>query len=183
MLNAVNPEALGVFGLCLTVWIFGVEQLGIGVDKNTDPEKLGRNLANVALYFGGFTQILTALFMFLFDMGIAPEARLFSGTVFGTYGFFWVVVAMHFYNPGDKKVYAHFFLGIFIMTAVFAYKHIVINGVFGPLGVTLLLINALTVVLPIAWYNGSPMMTKLAGAINVAIGIAAFPLLLGVLGI
>lgn len=183
MLNAVNPEALGVFGLCLTVWIFGIEQLGIGVDENTDPALLGRNLANVALFFGGCTQLITALFMFLFDLGIPAEARLFSGTVFGTYGLFWVVVAMHFYKPGDKKVIAHFFLGIFVMTAVLAYKHIMVNGAFGPLGVTLLLINALTLVLPVAWYNGSPLMTKIAGAINIAIGIAAFPLLLGVLGI
>ncbi len=181
--NVVNPEAIGVFGLCVTVWIFGVEQLGIGVDKDTDYAKLGRSLANVALYFGGFAQLFTAFCMFFFDMGIAPEARIFSGTIFATYGLFWVVVAMHFYNPGDKKVYAHFFLGIFFMTAVFAYKHIMVNGNFGALGITLLLINVLTIILPFAWYKPSPMLSKLAGAVNIAIGLAALPLMFHVLGL
>lgn len=182
-MNVVNPEAIGVFGLCVTVWMFGLEQIGVGIDKDSDMTKVGRSLANVALYFGGFAQIFTALCMFLFDMGIAPEARIFSGTIFATYGLFWVVVAMHFYNPGDKKVYAHFFLAIFFMTAVFAYKHILVNGNFGPLGITLLLINVLTVLLPVAWYKPSPMITKLAGAVNIGIGLAALPLMFHVLGI
>ena len=181
-MNVVNPEAIGVFGLVVTVWVFGVEQLGIGLDKDTDHAKLGRSLANVALYFGGIAQIFTALCMYLFDMGIAPDARIFTGTIFATYGLFWVVVAMHFYNPGDKKVYAHFFLGIFFMTAVFSYKAIMLGKIW-PLGVVLLLINALTILLPFAWYKPSPMITKVCGAINIAIGVTALPLLFHSLGL
>ncbi len=182
-MNVVNPEAIGVFGLVVTVWIFGVEQLGIGVDKDTDHEKLCRSLGHVALYFGGFAQIFTAICMYLFDMGIAPEARIFTGTIFATYGLFWVVVAMHFYNPGDKKVYAHFFLGIFFMTAVLAYKQIFVNGVIWPLGVVLLLINLLTILLPFAWYGQRPLITKICGVTNIAIGLAALPILFHALGL
>lgn len=182
-LNVVNPEAIGVFGLCVTVWLLGLEQIGIGVDENTDHVGLNRSLANIALIFGGGGQLFTAFCMFFFDMGIPPEARLFSGTVFATYGLFWVVVAMHFFNPGDKKVYAHFFVTIFFMTGVLAYKHIMVNGNFGALGVVLLLINVLTAILPFAWYKPNPMLTKIAGATNIAIGLAAIPLMLGVLGI
>ena len=67
------------------------------------------------------------------------------------------------------------------MTAVFAYKHIMVNGNFGALGITLLLINVLTIILPFAWYKPSPMLSKLAGAVNIAIGLAALPLMFHVL--
>ncbi|NTW50465.1 MAG: hypothetical protein HGB19_12195 [Chlorobiales bacterium] len=181
-MNVVNPEAIGVFGLVVTVWIFGIEQLGFGLDKDTDHAKLGRSLANVALYFGGFAQIFTAICMYLFDMGIPADARIFTGTIFATYGLFWVVVAKHFYNPGDKKVYAHFFLGIFFMTAVFAYKAIGLGKVW-PLGTVLLLINALTILLPFAWYKPNAFVTKTCGAINIAIGVCALPILFHSLGL
>ena len=103
-MNVVNPEAIGLFGLIVTVWVFGLEQLGFGLDKETDHAKLGRNLAHIALYFGGFAQLFTAACLYLFDVGMPPEARIYIGTIFATYGLFWVVVAMHFYNPGDQNL-------------------------------------------------------------------------------
>ncbi|MEI8032902.1 MAG: hypothetical protein WCH05_06130 [Chlorobiaceae bacterium] len=181
-MNVVNPEAIGLFGLMVTVWVFGLEQLGFGLNKDTDPEKLERSLGHIALYFGGFAQLFTALAIYLFDVGMPPEARVFTGTIFATYGLFWVVVAMHFYNPGDKKVYAHFFLGIFFMTALFSYKAIMLGKVW-PLGTVLLLINFLTFLLPIAWYRQNKLITKICGATNIAIGICALPILLHALGI
>ena len=54
MLAAVNPEAIGLFGLFATVICFGLEQLGVGV-KGADHEKLTRTLGYVAIFFGGFT--------------------------------------------------------------------------------------------------------------------------------
>ena len=65
-MNVVNPEAIGLFGLIVTVWVFGLEQLGFGLDSETDHAKLGRNLAHIALYFGGVAQLFTAhVFIFL----------------------------------------------------------------------------------------------------------------------
>ncbi len=181
-MNVVNPEAIGLFGLMVTVWVFGLEQLGFGLNKETDPEKLGRSLGNVALWFGGVAQLFTALCMYLFDMGLPPETRVYLGTIFATYGLFWVVVAMHFYNPGDKKVYAHFFLGIFFMTALFSYKAIMLGKVW-PLGTVLVLINLLTVLLPFTWYRQNNFITKICGATNIAIGVCALPILLHAMGI
>ena len=51
MLAAVNPEAIGLFGLFATVICFGLEQLGVGV-KGADHEKLTRTLGYVAIFFG-----------------------------------------------------------------------------------------------------------------------------------
>ena len=170
-MNVVNPEAIGLFGLMITVWVFGLEQLGFGLDKETDHAKLGRNLANIALWFGGVAQLFTALCMFMFDMGIPPEKRIYLGTIFATYGLFWVVVAKHFYNPGDRKIYAHLFLGIFFITAVFSYKAILLGAIW-PLATVLLLINLLTILLPFAWYKQNAMITKICGATNIAIAFS-----------
>ncbi|WP_076791831.1 hypothetical protein [Chlorobium sp. KB01] len=180
-MNAVNPEAIGLFGLIVTVWVFGLEQLGFGLDKETDHAKLGRNLGHVALWFGGVAQIFTALCMFLFDMGLPADLRIYLGTIFATYGLFWVVVAMHFYNPGDKKVYAHLFLGIFFITTLFSYKAVLLGKIW-PLATVLLLINVLTILLPFAWYRQNAIITKICGATNVAIGLCAVPLLMHSLG-
>lgn len=181
-MNAVNPEAIGVFGLMVTVWVFGLEQLGLGINGETDHAKLGKNLANVALWFGGIAQIFTALSLYLFDVGMPPESRIFIGTIFATYGLFWVVVAMHFYNPGDKKVYAHFFVGIFFMTAVFSYKAFLLGKIW-PLGTVLVLINVLTFLLPFTWYKPNAVITKICGATNIAIGLCALPLLFHAIGL
>jgi len=181
-MNVVNPEAIGVFGLVVTVWVFGLEQLGFGLNSQTDHSKLGKSLAYIAFWFGGVAQVFTALCMYLFDLGMPPESRVYVGTIFATYGLFWIVVAMYFFNPGDKKVYAHFFLGIFFMTAVFSYKALMLGKVW-PLGTVLLLINGLTILLPFTWYKPNAVITKICGALNVAIGVCAVPLLLHSLGI
>lgn len=181
-MNIVNPEAIGVFGLVVTVWVFGLEQLGFGIDKNSDMTKVSRSLANIALIFGGFCQLFTALAMYFFDIGIDPGTRQYLGTVFAVYGGFWVVVAMQFYNPGDKKVYAHFFLVVCFITAVFAYKAIILGKIW-PLGIVLLLINALTILLPFAWYGKYPALGKVCGALNMAIGACALPILFHALGL
>ncbi len=182
-MNVVNPEAIGLFGLIVTVWVFGLEQVGFGLDKETDHAKLGRNLAHIALYFGGVAQLFTATCLYLFDItGMAPEARIFIGTIFATYGLFWVVVAMHFYNPGDKKIYAHLFLAIFFMTAVFSYKAIMLGKIW-PLGTVLLLINVLTILLPFAWYKQNTVITKICGVTNIAIALCTLPLLFHSLGL
>ncbi len=181
-MNPVNPEAIGLFGLIVTVWVFGLEQLGLGLNDDTDHALLGRSLANIALWFGGAAQLFTAACLYLFDLGMPPAVRIFIGTIFATYGFFWVVVALHFFNPGDKKVYAHFFLAIFFMTALFSYKAILLGKIW-PLGTVLLLINGLTILLPLAWYRPNAVVTRLCGLLNVAIGVCAVPLLLHSLGL
>ena len=93
MLAAVNPEAIGLFGLFATVICFGLEQLGVGV-KGADHEKLTRTLGYVAIFFGGFTQLFTSLWMYLFSVG--GDHSIYLGTVFGFFGLFWILVGFFF---------------------------------------------------------------------------------------
>ena len=95
----VNPEAIGLFGLFATVICFGLEQLGVGV-KGADHEKLTRSLGYIAIFFGGFTQIFTALCMYLFSVG--GDHSIYLGTVFGFFGLFWVLVGYFFIKGGAK---------------------------------------------------------------------------------
>lgn len=103
----VNPEAIGIFGLIATVVCFGLEQIGVDVDEDTDHSKLTRTLAHIAIIFGGTTQIFTSVFMYMFSA--AGSHSTYLGTVFGFFGLFWILVGLFFLNGGDKKVMAHFF--------------------------------------------------------------------------
>ena len=67
MLAVVNPEAIGVFGLMVTVLVFGMEQVGIGI-KGADGKEISKSLAYIAIVFGGTTQVFTALAMYLFSV-------------------------------------------------------------------------------------------------------------------
>ncbi|MGI6453931.1 MAG: hypothetical protein ACOX0E_10795 [Syntrophomonadaceae bacterium] len=180
-MHVVNPEAIGVFGLLVTVWCFGAEQLGLGV-RGGDHQKIGRSLAYIAILFGGCTQLFTALSMYLFNVTGNSEMSIYLGTIFATFGLFWILVGWFFLQGGDKKQIAHFFLGIAFMTSLFLYKAILIGAIF-PLGVVLALIVALTVLLPFNWYGVAPGLAKVCGAINILIGLCSLPLLLKALGL
>lgn len=99
-MQAFNPEAIGVFGLVVTVFVFGLEQLGIGT-KGGDHHEISKEVSYVAFWFGGVAQVLTAVMMSIF--GFAGEKSTFIATVFGLYGFFWLVASNHFRHGGDKK--------------------------------------------------------------------------------
>ena len=156
MLAAVNPEAIGLFGLFATVICFGLEQLGVGV-KGADHEKLTRTLGYVAIFFGGFTQLFTSLWMYLFSVG-------------GFFGLFWILVGFFFLKGGDKKVMAHFFLCGLILVIGFTVRAFQ-DGLIWPLGIDLVVIDVLLLTLIPGWYTGKPALTKLAGVCNIAIGI------------
>jgi len=167
MLNSVNPEALGVLGLVITVFVFGLEQLGIGT-KGGDHAEIGKEVSYVAFWFGGVTQVLTALYMFTFAH--AGEKSIYIGTVFGLYGFFWLVASNHFRYGGDKKMLGNFCGAVGIMSiylTIIAFK----LGMVWPLGIVLVLIVALMGSLVIALSGIKPEMIKVAGALNIAIGI------------
>lgn len=171
----VNPEAIGIFGLIATVVCFGLEQIGVGVDENTDHSKLTRTLAHIAIIFGGTTQIFTSVFMYMFSA--AGSHSTYLGTVFGFFGLFCILVGLFFLNGGDKKVMAHFFacgLLLCIIFTVRAFK----DGLIWPLGIDLAVIDLLLFVLVFAWYTGKPWLTKLAGWCNLAIGFISLFLLL-----
>ena len=157
MLAAVNPEAIGLFGLFATVICFGLEQLGVGV-KGADHEKLTRTLGYVAIFFGGFTQLFTSLCMYLFSVG--GDHSIYLGTVFGFF----------FLKGGDKKVMAHFFLCGLILVIGFTVRAFQ-DGLIWPLGIDLVVIDVLLLTLIPGWYTGKPALTKLAGVCNIAIGI------------
>ena len=106
MSTVINPEVIGVFGLMVTVIVFGLEQVGVGV-KGGNLSEISKSLAYIAIIFGGATQIFTSLCMYLFSVG--GDHSLYLGTVFGFFGLFWVMVGVFFIKGGDKKVLAHFF--------------------------------------------------------------------------
>ncbi len=169
----VNPEAIGVFGLFATVICFGLEQIGVGV-KGADHEKLTRTLGYIAIFFGGFTQLFTSLWMYLFSVGGQHSA--FLGTVFGFFGLFWILVGFFFLKGGDKKVMAHFFACCLILCLLFTY-HALQLGLIWPLGIDLIVIDILLLTLIPAWYTGKPEYTTFAGICNLAIGGISFFLL------
>lgn len=103
----VNPEAIGIFGLIATVVCFGLEQIGVGIDENTDHTKLTRTLAHIAIIFGGVTQIFTSIFMYMFSA--AGSHSTYLGTVFGFFGLFWILVVFFFLMAATKKLW-HIFL-------------------------------------------------------------------------
>ncbi len=173
-MNAVNPEAIALFGLFATVVCFGLEQLGIGV-KGADHEKMTRSLGYIAIFFGGFTQLFTAAMMYIFGVGGAGSN--YFGTIFGFFGMFWVLVGFFFIKGGDKKVMAHFFLCCLVLTIGFTVRAFQ-EGHVWPLGIDLVVIDLLLITLIPGWYTGNPALTKFAGLCNVAIGIISSFLLI-----
>lgn len=103
----VNPEAIGIFGLIATVVCFGLEQIGVGVDENTDHSKLTRTLAHIAIIFGGTTQIFTSVFMYMFSA--AGSHSTYLGTVFGFLGCSGFLLVCFFLMAATKKLW-HIFL-------------------------------------------------------------------------
>jgi succinate-acetate transporter protein len=167
MVNVMNPEALGVLGLVITVFVFGLEQIGIGT-KGGDHTEIGKEVSYVAFWFGGVAQVFTAIYMYTF--GFAGPKSIYVGTVFGLYGFFWLVASNHFRYGGDKKMLGNFCGAVGIMTVfltVIAFK----LGLVWPLGTVLALIIGLMVSLVIALHGIKPEMIKVAGLLNILIGI------------
>ena len=175
---AVNPEAIGIFGLFVAVMCFGLEQLGIGV-KGADFTKLTRSIGYIAIIFGGVTQLFTSLWMYWF--AVAGSNSIFLGTVFGFFGFFWVMVGFFFLKGGDKKVLAHFFACCLVLTIIFTYMSFK-RGLIWPLAVDFVLIDLLLLTLIPGWYTGNRILTKIAGVLNISIGIVSLFLLFPALG-
>lgn len=165
-MQAFNPEAIGVLGLVVTVFVFGLEQLGINVGD--DHEGVSKEVSYVAFWFGGVAQVLTAIMMSIF--GFAGEKSTFLATIFGLYGFFWLVAANHFEKGGDKKMLGHFCGAVGIITiflTIIAFK----LGLIWPLGIVLLLIVFLMASLVICLCGYNPKFIKVAGVLNILIGI------------
>lgn len=170
-MNPVNPEAIGLFGLFVTVVCFGLEQLGVGV-KGADQMKLTRTLAYISIFFGGFTQVFTSLSMFLFSVG--GDHSIYLGTIFGFFGMFWITVGVFFLRGGDKKVMSHLFFCSLLLCLGFTVRAFQ-DGLVWPLGVDLVVIDILLLVLIPGWYTGNALLTKIAGVCNLLIGgISAF---------
>ena len=178
-MQVVNPEAIGLFGLMITVWSFGLEQVGIGV-KGGDHKQIGNSLALIAIIFGGAAQIFTALSMCLFNLTGNPAVSIYVGTVFADYGLFWVVIGVFFLKGGDKKMIANFFSGQLLVSIAFLIKSIQLGNV--ELSIVLALICALFAILVPAWYGKGAIWGKLAGVCNILIGIATIPIFLKALG-
>lgn len=180
-MNVVNPEAIGVFGLIVTVWCFGLEQVGLGI-KGGDHKDIGKSLGYIAIIFGGAAQVFTAMSMYLFNVLNNAEMSIYLGTVFADYGLFWIVIGVFFLKGGDRKMIAHFFGAQFLVSLVFLYKA-VMYGKAWPLGVVLALICGLFAVLVPAWYGKGAIYTKIAGVLNILIGLAAVPIFLSAMGL
>lgn len=166
-----SPLALSVFGLFATVICFGLEQIGVGV-KGADPEKLQKTLGRIAILFGGVCQLVGAAWL---AFG-GPKEDPFHVAVFGFFGFFWILVGLHFIKGGDKKAMAHFFFTGLVLCALFTL-YAVTHNMLWPLGVDLIVIDVLLISLIIGWYTGNKAVNKFAGLCNIAIGIISFFLL------
>jgi len=172
MFQNVNPPlALSVFGLFATVICFGLEQIGVGV-KGADPEKLQKTLGRIAILFGGVCQLVGAAWLAFFG----PISDSLHVAVFGFFGFFWILVGLHFIKGGDKKAMAHFFFTGLVLCILFT-MHAVTHDMLWPLGIDLIVIDILLVSLIIGWYTGNKWVNKFAGLCNIAIGIISFFLL------
>ncbi len=166
-MQAFNPEAIGVLGLVVTVFVFGLEQLGIGT-KGGDHGQISKEVSYVAFWFGGVAQVLTAIMMSAF--GFAGEKSTFLATIFGLYGFFWLTASNHFRHGGDKKMLGNFCGAVGVITAlltIVAFK----LGLIWPLGIVLFLIILLMGALVVALSFSKPAFIKVAGALNILIGI------------
>lgn len=181
MFDPVNPEAIGVFGLIVTVWCFGAEQLGLGI-KDSSHKEISKSLAYIAILFGGGCQVLTAIAMYFFNVTNNPELSIYLGTVFIDYGVFWILIGIFLLNGGQKKQIAHFFFVQFLISSVFLYKAILLGKIW-PLGTVLIFICCLFIVLVPAWYEKGAFYTKLAGILNLLIGLSAVPIFLHALGL
>ncbi len=172
----VNPEAIGVFGLFATVICFGLEQIGVGITKETDMAKVQKTLGFIAIVFGTICQLFTSVWIFAFGSAILPHHTKFLGIVFGFFGLFWLLVGLFFIKGGDKKMLANFFIPCLIMNSLFLV-YCLQNGLIWPLGIDVIVIEALLLTLIPAWYTGNPMLGKLAGVWNLLIGGISFFLL------
>lgn len=179
-MQAVNPEAIGVFGLIITVWCFGLEQIELGI-KDGDHKEIGKSLAYIAIIFGGAAQVFTALAMYMFNVTGKPNLSIYLGTVFANYGLFWLVVGTYFLNGGNRKMMAHFFGAQFIISVIFLWKCLTLGNT--ALAIVLALICALFAVLVPAWYDKGAIWGKLAGIFNILIGLSSIPILLHALGL
>ena len=166
-MTMLNPEVIGVFGLIVTVMVFGLEQVGVGV-KGGDMKQISKSLAYIAIIFGGATQVFTSLFMYFFQ--VAGEKSLYLGTVFGFFGLFWIMVGVFFLKGGDKKVFAHFFAVSWFLILIFLIIAIQFGFPWYFLTVLVLILGLLAVLVP-AWYGKGAIWTKLAGVINILIGL------------
>jgi len=173
MYSGVNPEAIGIFGLIVTVIVAGMEQLGIGL-TGADHSKVRLSLSRVAFWFGGLTQVFTALVYYLANPLGNPGMSIYLGTIFADFGLFWLLVSGFMKSGGDSKVMAHFFIVQGFVSLAFAYVAFKL-GLIWPLGVVLSLIVLLFITLTFAYY-GNRHMSKVAGVLNIAIGICATPL-------
>lgn len=180
-MNAINPEAIGVFGLIVTVWCFGAEQLGLGV-KDGNPKEIQKSLAYIAILFGGATQVFTAIAMYFYNVLDNAAMSTYLGAVFADYGIFWIIIGVFFLKGGDKKMIAHFFFIQFLISSVFLYQAFLLAKMW-PLGIVLLLICGLFIILVPAWYGKGVIYTKIAGALNILIGLFAIPLFIHALGL
>ena len=176
MYTGVKPEVIGVFGLIITVWVCGLEQLGFGM-KGADHQKVAKTLAMVAFWFGGVAQLFTAVSLYLTNVLKDPGISIYLATIFADYGLFWIVVACFWWFGGEKKQLAHFFVVQLLISLCFTYVAFV-KGLF-PLNYCLLFIDGLFLVLPFLYYGVMPVVLgRVAGVLNILIGIAAVPLFL-----
>ena len=91
------------------------------------------------------------------------------------------MVGTFFLKGGDKKVFAHFFAAGLVLTLTFTYMAFK-RGLLWPLGVDLVVIDLLLLTLVPAWYTGNPKLTKLAGLLNIIIGLISILLLFPAIG-
>ena len=109
-----DPTPLGLFGLAVVTLVASSLKLGI-------TEGLSQVIP-WALFLGGFTQIIAAIYDF-------KHNNIFGATAFGAYGFFWISICMAWLtklgvfgeilaSQSDSKQLGFAFVGYFILSVI-----------------------------------------------------------------
>lgn len=157
-----NPAPLGLFGFGITTILLSLHNSGI--------IELSTVILAVAVCLGGFAQIIAGIFEMQFK-------NTFGGTVFISFGFFWLSLAMIWLLPAIGSVQAvdpismGFYLLVFGSFTSFMFisslKHIkILQVLFGVVSVLFFLLAA-------ADFTGIAIITVIAGYLGLFLGAAA----------
>ncbi len=113
-----NPVPLGLLIFGVTCFLTGLFFMGIDAEP---PEKVGISLA-IFQMFAGVTILIICTSIILFGSPVAnPTFSMWVSTIFGYFGFLWIVLAYHGFKGADLKPFSTFLLVTAVICAIWAY--------------------------------------------------------------
>lgn len=162
-----DPTALGVFGLSMVTFVAASAKMGWTTGTTY--------IIPWALFLGSIAQIWASLVDF-------KKNNYFGAIVLGSYGLFWVGVAMHWVislgwfgdigQGADVRQLGYAFFGYFIFSLFITVAALEANKVFAAI---LILIDVLLLSLALStWGVNAPLFSKLAAYSEFAISLLGF---------